>query len=116
MRSPSAGLSLYRRSILHIWFTSILALTSTGRGIALISASRHQRTGAVAARGGSTLVQHVSIDAGGQESFSNSNSNMSATSYLSAGQVILGDPSEVCTPIYTQYCTLQYHTLNETRD
>jgi hypothetical protein len=61
-------------------------------------------------------VQHVSIDAGGQESFSNSNSNKSATSYLSAGQVIMGDPSEVRTPIYILYFTLLYHTLNQTRD
>jgi hypothetical protein len=99
MTGPSAGLSLYRRSLLHIWFTSILALTSTGRGIALISASRPQRTRSIA-RGGSTLVQHVSIDAGDLESFSESNSNKSGTSYLSAGQVIMGDPSEVRTPYY----------------
>lgn len=97
MTGPPAGLSLhYRRSLLHIWFISILALTSTGRGIALISASTHQRTGAIA-RGGSTLVQHASIDAvAAQESFSNSNSNDKESSYLSAGQVIMGDPSEVC--------------------
>jgi hypothetical protein len=70
--------------------------------------------GAIASRGGSTLVQHVSIDAGSQESFSNSNNNKSATSYLSAGQVIMGDPSEVRRLMI--YCTLQNHTLDLIRD
>jgi hypothetical protein len=97
MTGPPAGLSLYRRSLLQLWFTSLLALTSTGRGIALTSASTHPRTGAIF-RGGSTLAR-ASIDAGIQESssFSDSNSNKNATSYLSAGQVIMGDPSEVRT-------------------
>jgi hypothetical protein len=115
MTGPSAGLSLYRRSLLHIWFTSILALTSTGRGIALISASTHQRTGAAIARGGSTLVQHVSIDAGDQESVSNSNNNKSATSYLSAGQVIMGDPSEVRTPNYVRYSAVPFFGRDQRR-
>jgi hypothetical protein len=97
MTSPPAGLTLYRRSLLHLWFTSILALTSTRRGIALISASTHQRTGAIA-RGGSTLIRQASLDAPQESSsVSNSNSDKNVTSYLSAGQVIMGDPSEVRT-------------------
>jgi hypothetical protein len=101
MAGPSDGVFLRRRSLLHLWFTSILALTSTGRGIALISANTYQRTGTFAGpRGGSTgtgTAQHAVTDSTQESaSLSNSDSDKKESSYLSAGQVIVGDPSEVC--------------------
>ena len=94
-------------SLLKLWFLGVIAMTSTGRGIALISARQLPRgrntllntaettvtpAAALAPRGGSMLARST---ASADDTDDLLTAQDSSNGFLSAGEIIMGDPSLV---------------------